>query len=348
VRGLTLAVGEQSEHPGMISFDGRHHHGDRVRSMRLQREAPLRRVQPRQWREYLAEPPDLHAQPHAMRFIGLPRSKGAREERFPRHVFGPRLRQRANKREQYWAAGERNHGRPGAHDVAAGVDNECVRCQQRLNLFEPKQSLSVARDQSCGGRLERVRRAVDLGHQCGNPRLARGARGLIERGSGRLRTNTPHRYASSDQAVSGPRRRRQRIGIKPLERTLGLIKLSDQKKLPGLEIPGMSGVRAVAMRFEYRPRRAERLYGPAQVTRHECDLGLGDDAARAGDGLSRTKGAGSAPQQLLGTRQLAELSHCDATQRERGRVVTQRDALQRRQRIARRQRPRRGRDQRVH
>ena len=41
-------------------------------------------------------------------------------------------------------------------------------------------------------------------------------------------------------------------------------------------------------------------------------------------------------RQLLGTRELAELGHCDASQRERGCVFTQRDAFQRRQRIARR------------
>jgi hypothetical protein len=111
---------------------------------------------------------------------------------------------------------------------------------------------------------------------------------------------------------------------------------------------GMSGVCAVAMRLERRPRRVKRLYGPAQVTRHECNLGLGDDAPRAGDGLLRTKGAGSAPQQLFGTRELAELGHCDATQRERGCVVTQRYAFQGPQRIARRERPRRSRNQRVH
>ena len=53
-------------------------------------------------------------------------------------------------------------------------------------------------------------------------------------------------------------------------------------------------------------------------------------------------------QQLLRPREVAELRHRDAAQRERRRVVAQRDALQRAERIARRERPRRGRDQRVH
>ena len=45
---------------------------------------------------------------------------------------------------------------------------------------------------------------------------------------------------------------------------------------------------------------------------------------------------------------VAELRHRDAAQRERGRIVAQRNPLQRRQRIARRERAGRSRDQRVH
>ena len=53
----------------------------------------------------------------------------------------------------------------------------------------------------------------------------------------------------------------------------------------------MGGIYAVAVGFERRPRRVERLRGPAQVARDERDLGLGDDAPRAGHGLFRTERA---------------------------------------------------------
>ena len=100
--------------------------------------------------------------------------------------------------------------------------------------------------------------------------------------------------------------------------------------------------------FERRPRRVERLRRPAQVARDERDLGLGDDAPRAGHGLFRTEGARRASQQRLRSNEIAELRHRDAAQRERRRVVAQGDPLQRAERIARRERTRRGRDQRVH
>ena len=45
--------------------------------------------------------------------------------------------------------------------------------------------------------------------------------------------------------------------------------------------------------LERRPRGVERLRGPAQVARDQRDLGLGDDASRAGQRLVRTEGARS-------------------------------------------------------
>ena len=50
----------------------------------------------------------------------------------------------------------------------------------------------------------------------------------------------------------------------------------------------------------------------------------------------------------FGAREIAELRHRDAAQRQRRRVVAQRDPVQGAERITRGKRPRRGRDQRVH
>ena len=102
------------------------------------------------------------------------------------------------------------------------------------------------------------------------------------------------------------------------------------------------------MRFERRPRRVERLRRPAQVARDERDLGLGDDAPRAGHGLFRTEGARRTSQESLRANEIAELRHRDASKRERRRVVAQGDPLQRAEGITRRECARRGRDQRVH
>ncbi len=110
----------------------------------------------------------------------------------------------------------------------------------------------------------------------------------------------------------------------------------------------MRGVDPVAMGFERRPRGVECLCGPAEVARDQRDLGLGDDTSGTGHGLFRAEGAGRASHQDPGADEVAELRHGDAPQRQRGRVVAQGDPVQSPERITRRQRPCRGRDQRVH
>ena len=77
----------------------------------------------------------------------------------------------------------------------------------------------------------------------------------------------------------------------------------------------MRGIGAVAVPFERVMRRVERLYRPVEVARDERDLGLGDGASCAGDGLPRAEGAGRAAQQQLGAREIAELRHRDAAKR---------------------------------
>jgi hypothetical protein len=147
--------------------------------------------------------------------------------------------------------------------------------------------------------------------------------------------------------VGGPRRGRERRGVKLGEHALGLVEAPDQQEAPDLKIARMRGIYAVAVRFERRSRCIERLRRPAQVARDECDLGLSDDTPRAGHGLFRTERARSALQEGLRSNELAELRQRDASKRERRRVVTQGDPLQCAEGVACRECARRGRDQRV-
>jgi len=110
----------------------------------------------------------------------------------------------------------------------------------------------------------------------------------------------------------------------------------------------MRGVQPVAVLFERCPRRVERLPRPAQVARDERDLSLGDDAPRARHGFFRTEGPCSTSQESLRSNQIAELRHRDASQRERRRILAQRDSLQCADGVTRRERTCRGRDQRIH
>ena len=100
--------------------------------------------------------------------------------------------------------------------------------------------------------------------------------------------------------------------------------------------------------FERVTRRIERLHRPVEVARDERDLGLGDGASRAGDGLPRAEGAGRATQQQLGAREIAELRHRDAAKRQRRRIVAQSNMVQRAKGIARCERAGRRCNQGVH
>jgi hypothetical protein len=110
----------------------------------------------------------------------------------------------------------------------------------------------------------------------------------------------------------------------------------------------MRGIYAVAVRFERRPRCVERLRRPAQVARDERNLGLGNDAPRAGHDLFGSERARSTSQEDLCSNEIAELRHRDASQRESRRVVAQGDPLQCAKGIARCECTRCGSDQRVH
>jgi hypothetical protein len=174
---------------------------------------------------------------------------------------------------------------------------------------------------------------------------SRGALGPCERGACHARTEAPHRDPRDQELVNGPGRGWEGRGVERGEPTLGLVEAPEEDEASGLEQPRVRRVPPVAACLERRARRVERLRGPAQVTRGERDLGLGDDAPRAGHGLSRAERTRRTSHERPRTREIAQLRHRDAAQRERGRVVAQGDPLQRGERIARGERAGRRRDQ---
>ncbi|MGP3699545.1 hypothetical protein [Rhodobacter sp. NSM] len=128
----------------------------------------------------------------------------------------------------------------------------------------------------------------------------------------------------------------------------GVAGSPDQKQATGLQIPGMRRVPLVAVCVKNRPRAVKHPQRPDKVARNERDLGFGKGTACAGNRLSRAEGASCSAQKLSGARKITQLSQSDATERQRLRIIAQRDPFQGRQRIARRQRATRGIDQRVH
>jgi hypothetical protein len=95
----------------------------------------------------------VHKDPQSrtMRFIRLACAKGAGEKLFPGCIFRPGLPEQTHEREQDWATGQRNDGCFGAHDIPARIDDERIRCNQRLDLIEPKdRSRSHATSRAAG------------------------------------------------------------------------------------------------------------------------------------------------------------------------------------------------------
>jgi predicted dithiol-disulfide oxidoreductase (DUF899 family) len=332
----------------MLLFDGPRQYGDLACAARRQRKPSLRRAHAGQRPQHRAKPPDLDPQPCAMGFVGALRSECPRDEHVPRCVSGPRLGQRAREREQHRTPCERDHRAGVTHDMTARVHDERPRRLQRLDLLEQEEALLAARNQARRGRVQHERCAFDLRRQRRDTRVAGGALGPSERSARRLRPQAPHRDPCNHQLVGGPRCWREGRGVELGERMLGRVKAPDQEEAPDLEIPRICGVHPVAMLFERRPRRIERLRRPAQVARDERDLGLGDDTPRPGHGFFRPERARRPSHESLRANKIAELRHRDAAQRERRRVVAQGDPVQCAEGITGGERTRRARDHRVH
>src|SRR5207237_7483247 len=92
--------------------------------------------------------------------------------------------------------------------------------------------------------------------------LARGALGPSECRALWLGPQASHRDSRNDQLVSRSRGGREGRGVEFGKPALGLVEAPDQEQAADLEIARMRGVYLVAVRFERRPRRVERLRGP--------------------------------------------------------------------------------------
>ncbi len=283
-----------------------------------------------------------------MRFIDVLRSKCPRKEHISRHVSRPRFAQHACEREQHRTPCERDLRACVTHNIAARVHDERFRRQQRFDLLEQEKSLLATRNQARSGRVQDEGCAFDLRRQRRDTCVSRCVLSPSERSARLFRPKATHRDPRDHQLVGGPRRGWEGRGVELGERTLGLVEAPDQEESPDFEIPRMRGVYLVAVLFECRPRRVEHLRRPAQVARDERDLGLGDDAPRAGQSLFRTEGARSTSQEGLRSNEIAKLRHRDASKCERRCVVAQGDPLQCAEGITCRECMRRGRDQRVH
>jgi hypothetical protein len=181
--------------------------------------------------------------------------------------------------------------------MAAHIDDERRRREQRLHVVEQQHSLLAAAIRRAAGALS-TREAFSTS---ASSRERLQLRCVASASQCRARVPRPKARIAMPATTSRapPWRREGTVRDRAGEDALGVVEPTDQHERRDLEIARVRGVDAVAVRFERRPRRVERLRGPAEVARDERDLGLGDDAPRAGHGLLRTEGARRASQQAF-------------------------------------------------
>jgi hypothetical protein len=98
-------------------------HGD-VAGPRQKHETLSRRLYFRNATQEGAQPPDLDAQPRAMRLIGVPGPECAPEQGGSWNVLRPSFSEGADKGEEHRAPFERDHLPAVTHDMAKRVDDE--------------------------------------------------------------------------------------------------------------------------------------------------------------------------------------------------------------------------------
>ena len=150
-----------------------------------------------------AQSADLDPQPRAVRLVGVLRAERAGEQRVPRHVAGPGL---ASVRASANSTGRRASGTTCSRSrttIAAGVDDQRLRGEQRLEFRQQERALLAARDQPRRRRVERRERLLDLRRERRN---ARASARLPRRG--RARRCCPGADASHGDARRPPARAR--------------------------------------------------------------------------------------------------------------------------------------------
>jgi hypothetical protein len=191
------------------------------------------------------------------------------------------------------------------HQVAACIYDDGFGCQQRFDVFKQQETFIATRNQARRWCIQHAGCAFNLRHQRRDTSFVPSAFGPCQSCARLSCTQTTHCDARNHELVESPRRGREKTRIEASEQALRFVQASDQKELPDFKIARKTGVQAVAMRFEGRPRGVEHFRRPGQIARGERDFGLCYYASRTCHGFSWTEGAGSATQEFLGSCEIA-------------------------------------------
>ena len=252
------------------------------------------------------------------------------------------------QREQDGPAHQRPPGAAQGQAAAAGIQHERTGREQGLDLVELQGDRGAGGDASRGRPLQRAACLRDFGDE---RRDAATVGALVRapesrsRGSGVQGAQSQFRHG---QLRHGGQGRRQAGRVHGGEQDLRLRQAPHQQRTACREQAGVQRVRAVAVVVQRGRSGLQRAGGAAQLAHRQGDFGVGQHAARPRQLFLRAERALRAAQQLACAGVLAQLRHRDAAQRQGGRVVAQRHALERAQCVAGGERPCSSGDQCVH
>ncbi len=277
---------------------------------------------------------DLDAQARAVRLVGVARAKCTLDQRVAVYVTGPCLGESARQCKQHRPARQRQPSATGAQAATARIDHQCSRREQRFDFIEAQRLLITRTDLPRSRVIERSARLGHLRLQCGHARVFGCHFGACERRSRGGRAQRAQRHLGSGQLGHCEQRRRHAACVELAQLRCGLVEAPEQQQPAHRDQACVQRVGAIGTRLERGGRGRQRARRATEIAHRQRHFGLRHDAAGARQLLVRAEAARGAPQQLAGTRVLAELRHRDAAQRQRRRVVAQAHAFEGGERVA--------------
>jgi hypothetical protein len=232
----------------------------------------------------------------------------------------------------------------------AAIHDEIARGEEGFDFIEADHANHTRSDETRRRRGQGASSPTDFGEQGRDAGGDGGSVSAVERGCG-VRDSDATKREFGARKFGPSHKRRGKGGGGPInrrQRVLRSLELADEELAARADQPGVKGIGVVAECVERLHGGIEPGHPPGQIASGEGNLGLGYLATSLGEAFATAKGAGGALQELARSLVVAELGHGNAAQGERRRVVAQRNAFERTERITGRQQSCGGSDEGVH
>lgn len=285
-----------------------------------------------------------------MRFVDRVGHKGVRDELIARHIARPGFRKGADQCEQDGTSRERDTASRTTNRAPAAIHDEVPGGEQLLDFFQANRANHTGCDETRRWRGQRPTSSVDLGDQGWNAGRDGGSVSAVECERSFRDSNPPEREFSTGEFGPGEKRRRHRRAgnVHRRKRPLSGLQFADQQMAARRNEAGVERIRAVTERVEHLRGGLELLHAPGQIARRQGNLRFSDLTAGLGEAFTSSECARGAAQKLARPLVVSQLSHRNAAQSERRRVITQRNTFECTKRITSRQQARSGDNEGVH